>query len=64
MQRVIGSASSGSHHPGRELLARVVRLFTGEPRTNRPAIHWTEMKPVDFEGEDTSLRESDLARMR
>lgn len=47
-----------------ELLARVVRLFTGEPAANHPAIRWAEMKSVDFQGEDTSLTQADLALMR
>jgi len=25
---------------------------------------WADMKPIDFEGEDTSLTEADLGRMK
>ena len=44
----------------RELLARLVR-----PRQDRaPFVVWAEMRPIDFEGEDSSLRERDLRLMK
>lgn len=64
MKRVTGSVSSPGQHSVRELLTRVVRVFTGEPVAESPEIRWAEMKPVDFEGEDTSLSQDHLALMR
>ena len=64
MQGNTGSSSSQWHRSSRELLARVVRLFTGESPAGRPGLRWAEMKPVDFQGDDTSLTEAHLALMR
>lgn len=48
------------HARARELLARLVR-----PRQDRsPFVVWAEMRPIDFEGEDSSLRERDLRLMK
>ena len=44
----------------RELLARLVR-----PHQDRASfVVWAEMRPIDFEGEDSSLRERDLRLMK
>ena len=64
MKRVTGSVSSPAQNSFRKLLTRVIRAFIGEPVAERPEIRWAEMKPVDFEGEDTSLSQDHLALMR
>ena len=60
MESYTGSAASRSNAEGWELLSRLVRYFRGTAVPERPAIHWTEMKPIDFEGEDTSLTQEQL----
>ncbi len=47
-----------------ELLARAVRHCTCLAMAELPAIRWAEMKPVDFEREDTTLTQEQLERMR
>ena len=44
----------------RELLARLLRQRQGPPHF----VVWAEMRPIDFEGEDSSLRERDLQLMK
>lgn len=63
MQSITGSVSSPSN-PTWEFLARVVRYFAAAPVVHRPAIRWEAMKPVDFEGEDTSLTQDQISLMR
>jgi hypothetical protein len=44
----------------RELLAKFLR-----PRHEPPRVmHWADMQPIDFEGEDESLRERELRLMK
>jgi hypothetical protein len=44
----------------RELLAKLLR-----PRREPTRLmHWADMQPIDFEGEDESLRERDLRLMK
>jgi hypothetical protein len=41
--------------------------FVGLPSPDEPrprSMAWADMKPIDFEGEDTSLTEVDLGRMK
>jgi len=53
-------------YPQREgLLSRVFRLLGHREKVvARPATRWAEMKPIDFEGEDTSLTQSHLDLLR
>ena len=44
----------------RELLARLRRPRQGPPHF----VVWADMTPIDFDGEDASLREHDLQRMK
>jgi hypothetical protein len=44
----------------RELLEKLFRPRHEPPRS----MHWADMHPIDFEGEDTSLRERDLRLMK
>jgi hypothetical protein len=44
----------------RELLARLRRERQESPHF----VVWADMKPIDFEGEDSSLRERDLRLMK
>ena len=43
-----------------ELLAKLFRPRHEPPR----AMYWADMHPIDFEGEDSSLRERDLRLMK
>jgi hypothetical protein len=44
----------------RELVTRLLR-----PREQIPQfVVWADMRPIDFEGEDSSLRERDLQLMK
>jgi hypothetical protein len=43
----------------RKLLTRILPLTPHAPRQTR-TMAWADMKPIDFEGEDTSLTEADL----
>jgi hypothetical protein len=63
MQSFSGTVSSPSN-PTWEFLARVVRYFAAAPVVHRPAIRWEEMKPVDFQGDDTSLTQEQISLMR
>lgn len=45
----------------RELLAKLLFRPRHEPT---PLMPWADMKPIDFEGEDSSLRERDLRLMK
>ena len=61
MQSYTGSLSSRSNPTeGWELLSRLVRYFRGAAVAERPAIRWADMKPIDFDGEDTSLTQQQL----
>ena len=63
MQSITGTVSSPSN-PTWDLLARVARYFAAASVVQRPAIRWEEMKPVDFQGEDTSLTQDQIRLMR
>lgn len=50
--------------PVRELLSRLLRPFRGAGMAERPAMRWAEMRPIDFQGEDASLTQEQLAVLR
>ncbi len=52
------------HAPG--FLTRLFRLLTGrDAATERPAMRWgTDVKPIDWDGEDTSLTQEHLELLR
>ena len=56
--------SSPASSPVRKLLSRFLRTFGSAALAERPAIHWAEMRPIDFEGEDASLTQEQLAVLR
>jgi len=58
------SVSSPSTSPAWELLFRFLSYFRTASLAERPAITWFEMKPIDFEGEDTSLTQEHLDVLR
>ena len=64
MQTVPQSVSSPSTSPAWELLSRFLSYFRTASLTQRPAMRWAEMKPIDFEGEDTSLTQEQLDVLR
>ncbi|MGZ3447706.1 MAG: hypothetical protein ACXU88_18630 [Myxococcaceae bacterium] len=64
MQSYTGSVASRSNPEGWELLSRRGRYFRGAAVAQRPAIRWTDMKPIDFEGEDTSLTQDQIEVMK
>ena len=65
MQSLTRSVHSPFHDRGWEaLLARAVRHCTCLAMAELPAIRWAEMKPVDFEREDTTLTQEQLERIR
>jgi hypothetical protein len=64
MQSFTESVSSPSNSPARELLSRLLRQFRSAALAHRPAIQWAEMRPIDFQGEDTSLTQEQLAALR
>jgi len=63
MQNISGSTAA---YPQREgLLSRVFRILGHREKVvARPPTRWAEMKPIDFEGEDTSLTQSHLDLLR
>ena len=64
MQTVTHSVSSPSTSPAWEILSRFLAYFRTASVAERPAIRWAEMKPIDFEGEDTSLTQEQLDVLR
>jgi hypothetical protein len=66
MQSLTGSlVSPASRSDG--LLARALRILTGrsERAERRPAAGpWASVRPIDFEGEDTSLTQDHLAALK
>jgi hypothetical protein len=62
MQRYTVSSSASS--PVRELLSRLLRTFRSAALAERPAMRWAEMSPIDFQGEDASLTQEQLAVLR
>lgn len=63
MQSLTGSVSR-TVRPARDVLARVLRSFRSAAVAERPAIRWAEMRPIDFQGEDTSLTQEHLEVLR
>ena len=63
MQPIVHPLTPSWRERTRAFLAWVVGL---PPRDGRPtrSMAWADMKPIDFEGEDTSLTEADLGRMK
>ena len=64
MQSITGSLSSQTARPARDVLARLLRSFRTAAVVQRPAIRWAEMRPIDFQGEDTSLTQEHLDVLR
>ncbi len=66
MQSLTRSLSSSSPLRVPGLIARVLRLFTRHTEVEqRPAIRWvTDFRPIDWEGEDTSLTQEQLEVLR
>jgi len=64
MQSYTGSVSSSANSPVRELLSRFLRTFRSAALAGRPAMRWAEMRPIDFQGEDASLTQEQLAVLR
>jgi len=58
------SVSSSSQPRGRDVLPRLFRAFRGLAVAGRPPMRWAEMKPIDFEGEDSSLTQEQLEALR
>ena len=58
------TVSSSGTSPVRELLSRFIRTFRSAALAERPAMRWTEMRPIDFQGEDASLTQEQLAVLR
>lgn len=47
------------------LFARAIRLLKGRGEVVEAfSVEWAEMKPIDFEGEDTSLTQEHLEVLR
>jgi len=61
MQSLNPALSSSWSTRARGLLLRLVHLWG---RDARRFVDWAEMKPIDFDGEDTSLTETDLRLMK
>lgn len=65
MQRFTESGPSPLRPRSSSLLSRAIRLLTGRAEVvERASIQWAEMKPIDFEGEDTSLTQEHLELLR
>jgi len=55
---------SSATSPVRQLLSRIFRTFRSAALAERPAMRWAEMSPIDFQGEDASLTQEQLAVLR
>jgi len=64
MQSLIESLSSPSRSPTRGIFSWILRQFRSAALAHRPAIRWAEMRPIDFQGEDTSLTQEQLEVLR
>jgi hypothetical protein len=64
MQTVTARIATPTAHPASDLLSRLLRVLRGVEVVQRPAIQWAEMKPCDFNGEDTSLTQEHLEALR
>ena len=47
-----------------EIFSRLLRHFRSAALAQRPGIEWAEMRPIDFQGEDTSLSQEHLGFLR
>jgi len=58
------TSPSSPRAPG--FFARLLRALTGRERVeDRPAMRWaSDVKPIDWEGEDTSLTQAHLEVLR
>jgi hypothetical protein len=63
MQSLNPALSSSWRTRARDLLLRLVRPSPSALEA-RSFVVWAEMKPIDFEGEDSSLSETDLRRLK
>ena len=64
MQSFTQSVSSPSSSQVGGIFSRLLRQFRTAALAHRPAIQWAEMRPIDFQGEDTSLTQEQLAVLR
>ena len=64
MQSLTESVSSPTTSPALAFFSRLLRYFRSASEAERPAIRWGEMKPIDFQGEDTSLTQEQLEVLR
>lgn len=64
MQTVTPSVSSPSSSSAWDILSRFLSYFRTASLAERPAMRWAEMKPIDFQGEDTSLTQEQLDVLR
>lgn len=64
MQRFLPSLPPSWRSRVRELIARAARLIESRVSPPPPYVAWIELKPIDSEGEDTSLTEAELTLMR
>lgn len=64
MQRFLPSLPPSWRSRVRELISRAARLIESRVSPPPPYVAWIEIEPIDFEEEDTSLTEAELARMR
>ena len=64
MQSLTEPVSSPTTSPSLEFFSRLLRYFRSAAVAERPAIRWGEMKPIDFQGEDTSLTQEQLEVLR
>ena len=65
MQSLFPPVSSSWHLRARELLARALHVLADRLSPTAPlGLRWADMRPIDFEGEDTSLTEAQLRHFR
>ena len=64
MQTLTGSLSAPTARPASDFFSRLLRALRGAETVQRPAIQWADMKPCNFEGEDTSLTQEQLTVLR
>jgi hypothetical protein len=64
MQTLTPSVSSPSSSSAWDILSRFLSYFRTASLAERPAMRWAEMKPIDFQGEDTSLTQEQLDVLR
>ena len=64
MERFTLFLSPPSTRPVSARFSRLLRAFRAPRTDERPGLRWAEMKPIDFDGEDTSLTQEQLAAFR